>query len=221
MPQQLITRDMLIAQKLKELKIEALLDIGCDFGSLLMQANSFGIRSAGYDIDNKSLSLCKSRKLVVRKNSITEIVEKKFVASLDFKKKFLVTNQNNFAISCLNILHSKQIKKNLRIKFINICLNEAKVFVGTFTNSQLKQILKYRKNQGFDPNVFYISHVSKSPSHLSLSIMQYGRSFYLQGKYSFIENIFWNIFGDKFIFPNKIESYSRLVAIIYEPKIRV
>ena len=90
----------MIVAKLNKNEIATLLDIGCDFGSLLIAVGKQGIRSRGVDVFDSTFALARMADLDVVKYSIQQIV-----ADKSFQSVTLSDTEGFSAVSCLNILH--------------------------------------------------------------------------------------------------------------------
>jgi SAM-dependent methyltransferase len=198
-------RDEMIVAHLKKLRAKSLLDIGCDFGSLVNEAGKNGIISRGIDVDDAIIKLARAADLDVVKYSIEEIV-----ADGSFRAVSIENDCGPSVMSCLNILHGDWGSGDVRDSFLKISLSNFDYVVLTATREWFLQI-----SNEFD--LTYIQFIGpanrpirKSTAHL----IQYGSTFFFKGKIHFLENFFWDILLGKWRFPNPIVSYLGLVAIV-------
>ena len=198
-------RDELIAAELFKHNVDFLIDIGCDFGSLLAAAKKKSIQNLGLDIDETALNLCKTSKLNAVKYSIEKIVRSKTLSS------FIPEKSKINAVSCLNILHSKYFDVYLKKQLIEIMLKEFDFVVISVDKETLK---KLNKQHNFHI-VSYISQRNKPISRTQSVLAQYGTTFYFNNILLHnLEYNFWKLIFGHYVCPNPINSYMRTAVII-------
>jgi hypothetical protein len=198
-------RDEIIVAHLKKLGAKTLLDIGCDFGSLVNEAGKNGIISRGIDVDDATLELARAADLDVVKYSIEEIV-----VDGSFRAVSIDDGCGPSVMSCLNILHGDWEARDVRDSFLKISLSNFDFVVLTATRELFLQISKK-----FD--LTYVQFIGpanrpirKSAAHIS----QYGSTFFSKGNIHFLENFLWDTLLGKWRFPNPIVTYLGLVVIV-------
>ena len=203
-------RDEKIALWLNRNNIGFLLDVGCDFSSLLNEANKLGIASLGLDIDSISLALVRSAKLNASRISIEDIVAAgKLLLFPPSEGKQLR------AVSCLNILHSGDLDTKIRTDFLNICLNDADFVIVTLT----KKILNQLKSEVHFEVFGFVGGGKRPISDTKAQLLQYGTTFKFKGKLHILEHFFWKKIRGSYDFPLPSRSYDKLVVILAKPKI--
>jgi hypothetical protein len=202
-------RDEKIAAWLHWWNVNFLLDVGCDFGSLLNECNKLGIESLGYDIDQTSISLLSLAKLNFRRVSIEEIVQ---AGNLLLPNQ--VSGEKLMAVSCLNILHSGNLDATTREEFVRICLSNADFVVITLTKRMLRQL---GRKLSFQVNGF-VGANQKPISDYQSQLLQYGATFRFKGKLGYLEKSFWRILHGQYSYPQPHNSYDKLVVIISKVK---
>jgi len=198
-------RDHLIAAELFKHNVDFLIDIGCDFGSLLAAAKKNSIQSLGLDIDKTALNLCKTSKLNAVKYSIEKICKSKTLSN------FIPEKSKISAVSCLNILHSQNFDVHLRKQLIKIMLREFDFVVISVNKKTLK---KLNKQHNFHI-VSFVSQINKPISRINSVLQQYGTTFYF--KNILLHNLeynFWKLIFGHYVCPNPINSYLRMTVII-------
>ena len=202
-------RDELIAAKLTKLNVDFLIDIGCDFGSLLASATKRGIKAIGLDIDKTSLKLAKSASLEVRNYSIQSICESNTLAN------FIPSKAKVKSVSCLNMIHSKNFDKRLKYKLIKIMVSEFE-YVVLSCDKRLLNKLKRTHNLEI---VSFISQVNKPIGTLRAILQQYGTSFLFKNVYLHnLEQKFWGILFGKFTYINPVAPYTQLCVVVKAKK---
>ena len=201
----IVFRDEMIIAKLNQSGVVSLLDIGCDFGSLLLEAGKQGIRARGVDVLDSTLALARMADLDVVKYSIEQIV-----ADKSFRSVSLSERRGFSAVSCLNILHGNWEDVGVRDKFLEMCLDSFDYVVITatrelFTHFSKKFNLTYAE---------FIGPANRPMHKISSQLSQYGTTFYFKGRMHIVECHFWKlIFGSR-RYPNPVNNYLNLVIII-------
>jgi hypothetical protein len=110
-------RDEFLAAHLNNLGITHLVDIGCDFGSLLSSCKSYGIKELGYDLSPEAVAACKISNLNAGIASFENIVEKPEAYLSAF---FALSTDSSTvrAISILNTIGGKWEDESLRNKVL-------------------------------------------------------------------------------------------------------
>ena len=93
-------RDEVISLNLKTMGVSTLLDVGCDFGSLLELANQNGIEARGIDVNLDSIRKAREAGFNVTNLSMEELFPTKISDYMS------LTQSGHTALSCLNMLHS-------------------------------------------------------------------------------------------------------------------
>lgn len=198
-------RDEKIAAWLNWQKADFLLDVGCDFGSLLNECNKLGIESIGYDIDPSAIQLLISANLNHRSVSIEDIVNAgELLLPTTFQNKQLR------AVSCLNILHSGNLSSSTRERFIKICLDDADFVVVTLTKSMLKRLQRKVSFQVLG----FIGGTQNPISDFNSQLRQYGSTFKFRGRLGRVEKFFWGLIYGRYDYPKPSNSYEKLVVIL-------
>lgn len=159
-------RDTLILFYLSELGVGALFDLGCDFGSLISKALDSGLEAEGCDVDSEALQLCKESNLPVFELDMfapetATVLKGKFPG----KRK---------AVSCLNVLHSQNIKKTEVLDFLKRYLEDWDYVIFSCTSRRLKWLLR---NHNFAV-IHIIGDLSRPITRLRSHVSQYGRTFF-------------------------------------------
>ena len=198
-------RDEMIVARLNKNGVVTLLDIGCDFGSLLLAAGKQGIRSRGVDILDSTLALARMADLDVIKYSIQQIVRDK-----SFQSVSLSDTEGLSAVSCLNILHGKWEDIGLRDEFLKMCLNNYDYVVITAT----RELLRHFSKQFNLTYTEFIGPANRPIRKISSQLSQYGTTFYFKGRMHVVECHFWKLILGSRSFPNPVNNYLNLVVII-------
>ena len=168
----------------------------------------------GFDIDKKAISIARNAELKVKRRSIQQIVEKGTFGTQE-TMRFSKNPSAKSAVTLLNMLHHGDSLLEYRQKLLAIMLKEFDFVVITATRKQLKQIRKtYQIDIEFVSNI--VQPITKTRSVLE----QYGTTFiFKKGRIRHIETKFWEIFMGKYLFPNPIQAYTRLVAVLILKKL--
>jgi SAM-dependent methyltransferase len=204
-------RDELITQWLANLGVKRLLDVGCDFGSLLAKASLFGINSYGLDIDKDAIELARKSGLNIQECSIEQIIRERTIRPF-----FPAEDESVTAVSCLNILHGKWDDPQKRKLLLEIFLKDADFVFVTLTSSQLRQLRKLINFQV----VGYLGVANRPMSRWKSQVNQYGLTFFFRGRFHKLEKSFWEKFLGRYRNSNPIATYIGLVVILtaFPPK---
>lgn len=197
--------DEKIATWLQWWNVNFLLDVGCDFGSLLNECNKLGIETVGYDIDETSIRLLSLAKLNYRRISIEDIVQ-----SGNLLLPNRIQGKGLRAVSCLNILHSGNLDATTREEFIRICLSDADFVVVTLTKRMLRRL---NRKLCFQVNGF-IGASQKPITDYQSQLLQYGTTFRFKGRLGSLERRLCRVLFGQYAYPQPHNSYDRLVVII-------
>jgi hypothetical protein len=198
-------RDDMIVAHLKDLGVTSLLDIGCDFGSLINVASKNGIIARGVDVNDSAIELAKAAGLDVVQCSIEQIVVDDTFQAISIDK-----GRGLSGMSCLNILHGDWAKSDVRDDFLRLSLSNFDYVIITATREWFMKISN-------EFNLTYVQFIgpARRPVRKSASqLAQYGSTFFFKGKLHFFENYFWDILLGKWRFPNPIVNYLSLVIIM-------
>lgn len=198
-------RDELITLWLKKLNVNYLLDVGCDFGSLLSRAAESGIASIGVDVDEESLQLARKIGLNVRSYSIEQILSDGEIAHF-----FPSRNRCLTAVSCLNIMHGNWEDTREREKLLSIFLNDADFVIVTLTSCQLRRLQKRVRFQ----IVAFLGETNRPLSRWRSQIRQYGLTFFFKGRFHLLEKAFWELILGQYRNPNPVNTYIGLVVVL-------
>jgi hypothetical protein len=201
----IVFRDEILVANLKQLGVETLLDVGCDFGSLIYLASENGILARGIDVKDSAINLSKAAKLDVLKHSIDQIL-----ANKSFESVALPQVPGRSSVSCLNILHGEWADAQDRDLFLEICLNNYDYVVITVTRDLFRHFRKKFKLTSYR----FIGPSNRPIGKLSSQLSQYGTTFYLRGKLHLVECQFWRVMVGGRRFPNPINNYLRLTVVI-------
>lgn len=201
-------RDEKLAAWLKWHKISFLLDIGCDFGSLLNECQKIGIDALGYDNDSTALEFVASANLRGSNVSIQDII---MAGNLLLPSDILTQhNKKLIAVSCLNILHSGNMDHELRKNLLSIFLSDADLVVVTLT----KRLLKQLRSELHFKVIGFVGGTQKPISDTFAQLNQYGTTFRFTRFLHRLEKKFWETLYDKYDYSLPSRSYSRLVVIL-------
>jgi hypothetical protein len=131
-------RDMLIVETLAEFGVKQLIDIGCDFGSLLAQAREYGIEAVGLDPDPAACELAKAAGLKVQDGSVQKILKMQ-----DNPFSIYLDNCMNapIAITALNITHARWTDDESRFRFIGIMLENAQYVAVSLSSRDTRKLV--------------------------------------------------------------------------------
>ena len=201
-------RDELLAAHLNNLGITHLVDIGCDFGSLLSSCKSYGIKELGYDLSPEAVAACKISNLNADIASFENIVEKPEAYLSAF---FALSTDSSTvrAISILNTIGGKWEDESLRNKVLSTAVAESDYLVITSHNRLLKNICKKFSLEV----VTYLGPKKKSISFSYATYLQYGHPLFARNFP--LEIRFWQklTLGRRF-FQDRISVYSRHTVIL-------
>lgn len=204
-------RDELISAALFDLNIDFLIDIGCDFGSLLAAVSKKGIIATGLDVDKTALRLARSARLDARSYSIQRICGSNTLAN------FIPQKAKITSVSCLNILHSNNFNKQLRNKLLDIMLSE---FDYVIISCDRKLLNKLKNSHNLEV-VRFISQINRPISRINSILQQYGTTFFFTSIFFHnLEQIFWKTMLGKFTYINPVASYSKLCVIVKKSNIK-
>jgi hypothetical protein len=206
-------RDELIVANLKELGVTHLLDIGCDFGSLIHKAGASNIATLGLEVNPMAIRLLTRAGLPFCEESIQTFVQGSIT---DEKFNDFTFSANTLAISCLNILHGEWKDPNLRERLIDTIFATGDLFIITATSKQLRKILK-RKEITL---VGFLGTTQRPISRYWSDILQYGQTHHFKQKiFASIENRIYRLLVGKFLYSEKLMNYTRLVVILKKNRI--
>lgn len=197
-------RDEVISLNLKAMGVSTLLDVGCDFGSLLELANQKGIKARGIDVNLDSIRKAREAGLNTTNLSMEDLFPTKIS---DF---VTLTQSGHTALSCLNILHGEWKDKTIRDKFISNSLNYFDYVVITSTRKQLKKIQREHDITFFK----FIGPRNGPITKFQYTLSQYGTTFFFTGRLHKIEKSFWQIFTGGYSYANPVNTYLDLVIIM-------
>lgn len=131
-------RDMLIVETLAEFGVKQLIDIGCDFGSLLAQAREYGIEAVGLDPDPAACELAKAAGLKVQDGSVQKILKMQ-----DNPFSIYLDNCMNapIAITALNFTHVRWTDDESRFRFIGIMLENAQYVAVSLSSRDTRKLV--------------------------------------------------------------------------------
>jgi len=200
-------RDMLIVETLAEFGVKQLIDIGCDFGSLLAQAREFGIGAVGLDPDPEARELAKAAGLKVQDGSVQKILkmqENPFSNYLD--------NCMNapIAITALNFTHVPWIDDKLRFRFIELMLENAQYVAVSLSSRDTRKLV----SKTGASVVMRLSHRNGNYSKSASCRSQYGWPSlgFKIGNLAIARIMSYS--PRKFKYPDCIHAYSSLVVIL-------
>ena len=198
-------RDEMLVANLEKLGVATLLDIGCDFGSLLYSASNSGIIARGIDTSDSALNLAKMADLDVIKYSIDQIM-------LDGSFQFvsLPDTKGFSAVSCLNILHGTWENTGKRDEFLGICLNNYDYVVITCT----RQLLRHFKKQFKLNYVQFIGPRNCPIRKVSSQLSQYGTTSFFKRRMHMVERLFWKLLFGSRRYPNPVNNYLSLTTVV-------
>lgn len=198
-------RDEMLVANLEKLGVATLLDIGCDFGSLIYTASNQGITARGVDVSDSALNLAKMAGLDVIKYSIDQII-----LDRSFQYVSLPDGKGFSAVSCLNILHGKWENTSKRDDFLDICLNNYDYVAITVTRELLQHFQKkFRLNY-----VQFIGPGNRPIRKVSSQLTHYGTTFFFKGRLHIVECQFWRLLLGSRRYPNPVNNYLSLTAIV-------
>lgn len=198
-------RDEMLVANLKNLGVATLLDIGCDFGSLIHSASNHGILARGVDVSDSAINLAKMANLDVVKYSIDQLI-----VDRSFQNVALPQKRGFSAVSCLNILHGKWEDSSKRDEFLDICLSNYDYVAITVT----RELLSYFQKMFGLKYVQFIGPGNRPIRNVSSQLTQYGTTFFFNGRMHLVECHFWRLLLGSRRFPNPIDNYLRLTAIV-------
>ncbi len=208
----IINRDEMLVASLKSLGVTDLVDIGCDFGSLLLQARLKGIRSLGLEINPSAVSLLKNADMTFIELSIQQLCEEP-KSSKDLNE--FIASSDKLAVSCLNLLHGYWADPSLRESLVDLMLSLSEFAVITATSDQLKGLARKRRIEV----IGYLGPRNRALSKTRSNILQYGQSYLLRfwgGRR--LENRIYRLALGQFRYPEKMSNYLSLVVLIRNPK---
>lgn len=166
---------------LSRLRVTNLLDVGCDFGSLIHEVSKYGIVARGFDVNEELIDLAKTSRLDAVSCSIEDIV------SLGSFKSLRLNSKEGFsAVSCLNLLHGEWENRDTPSRFLGICLEEYDYVVIIADRKFFSSISKE-----FDLTYALFLNPSGRPSpKFLLHLSQYGSTFFFSGKFHWLESFF-------------------------------
>lgn len=201
-------RDELLGAHLNHLGVSHLIDIGCDFGSLLASCNNYGIDSFGYDISLEAVEACRVSHLNAEAISFQTIVDnpEKYL-SLAIKKSANVKLVR--AISILNTIGGKWDDEALREKVLANAIFYSDYLIITSQKKLLKKIC----NQYSLEVVTHLGPQKKSISFSYATYLQYGHPLFARN--FALEIRFWQklTLGRRF-FQDRVSVYSRHTVIL-------
>ena len=204
----ILYRDELIAAHLKSLGVTYVIDVGCDFGSLLSACKHQDITSHGYDIDDFAVELC------LRSGASAEVLSfQDLMSNPNLKLTPRIQSQDKsrqvVAISILNILHGDWEDTTLRDQLIFACLSKADYLVITADTKLLKQLLKRFSLE----IVRFLGRNQKPISRWRSVYAQFGHPLFTRS--SNLELRFWQKLTIKRSrLQDRIENYVRLTVIL-------
>ena len=209
-------RDELISNSLGMLGVTRIVDVGCDFGSLLLAAQKVGIEALGIDPSSEAVSLCHNAGLAAIEGRYQDFSHDAIVRKR--VEKFLwpayppppKKGRGKRAIALLNILHTAPTNSPLW-EWISGDLMGVDFLIVT---AQRRQIEKLR-NAGWRVRTKIGPHRKVLRLH-EAHVLQYGRTFFTDGRalFSAVEEKLWRFFQGSFEFPDKIRVYTDLVVIL-------
>jgi hypothetical protein len=201
-------RDELIAARLKSLGVTYLIDVGCDFGSLLSASQQQDIPSHGYDIDEFAVQLCSKFGASAEVLSFQDLVAEPDLNLIPRIKPRLQDNEI-VAISILNIIHGEWNDISLRDNLILACISKADYIVITADKRLLNQIMKRFSLE----IVCFLGSKQKPISRWYSIYSQFGHPLF--AKSSNFELRFWQKITKKdFYLQDRIENFVRLTVIL-------
>lgn len=203
-------RNQLICLVLKSLHTEILIDLGCDFGSLLATANDFGISGIGLDIDERAVTEVLESGQFAIVGDFQNLTDDTFFQDL-IKKSRNYEPRKRVALSILNVIHSDDFDVQFRNNLLHSIKDKVTSLVLTCTKSQLKQIRSILPEFS---DIQFIGHRQGPISRSRSQLLQYGRLFIFRNRLSILEDYFWSWNPSKFLYPNTFDSYSRLVVVL-------
>jgi SAM-dependent methyltransferase len=203
-------RDELISNSLGTLSVTKIVDIGCDFGSLLFEASRAGIESIGLDPSEEAVTLCALAGLSAVQGRYQDLSNHESPVRQQILH-FLDSTSGRTAVSLLGILHAEKNDSALWY-WIRANVDLADYFVLTVNRRQLKNL----KALGLRVHS-RIGASTKTPALWQAHLQQYGRTFFFteaKGILHTIEGRLWEIIRGRHTFPDKLSTYSRLVVIL-------
>jgi hypothetical protein len=200
-------RDETLVHEMKFLGVMYVVDVGCDFGSLIWYAGKAGMTSIGFDNSEHSLKLCSDA------NLHAENVSFQTIAKFGIPEKFLIGfEQNTTAVSLLNVLHGNWLDEEMRNALITHCISISRFLVITATKHQLR-LLKQTHNLRV---VTFIGNNTRPITKISSRLSQYGLPFMFKNHIlARLESVISRrVLKIVFIFPQKILNYSSLCVIL-------
>lgn len=173
--------DEMIVARLNQHGFVTLLDIGCDFGSLLLAAGKQGINARGVDVLDSTLALARMADLDVVKYSIQQIV-----ADKSFRSVSLSDRKGFAAVSCLNILHGNWEDIAVRDEFLKMCLDNYDYVVFTAP----RELFRHFSKKFNSTYAEFIVPANRPIRKISSQISQYGTTFYFKGRMHVVESHF-------------------------------
>lgn len=196
-------RDRLISARLRALGVRTLMDFGCDFGSLLASSRREGIISIGFDADEEAVASCQRAGLEAHVGLMEEIV--KLSAAMP-------GIETPTAISIINVLHGdwrSHLKTRLRI--LKGAAEQSSVLVISAYKNQFDAVLC---EAGMVLQEGLLPH-KRFPTKVAAQLMQYGRTFFLNGRLGDLEGKIWAILSRQYRvhYEDKFTVYSAIIQI--------
>jgi hypothetical protein len=200
-------RDETLVHQMKFLGVKYVVDVGCDFGSLIWYAGKAGMTSIGFDNSAHSLKLCKDADLNA------ENVSFQTIAKFGVPEKFLTDfEKNSTAVCVLNVLHGKWLDEEMRNALIINCLSISRFLVITATKHQLRLL-----TQTHDLRVVtFVGNNTKPITKISSRLSQYGLPFMFKNQMlARLESVISrHVLKIDLKFPQKILLYQSLCVIL-------
>jgi SAM-dependent methyltransferase len=204
-------RDKLVVEMLVELGVRSLIDVGCDFGSLLSWARYRDIDAVGIDPDTRARELAKAAGLSVYDGSVQQICE---TSGGSFGAYSHALSKGPLAISSLGFTHVRWVDEELRFRFLEVLLASADYVVVSLDSRDTSRLLE-RTGASL---VVRLSHRSGRFSRFASVKGQYG---YWSLGLSVWDNLVAKLRSHlprNRVFPERILSYASLVVILESKK---